>query len=183
MRGAATHGQLGPDEPLVGDHDLAVRGLGDDRRVGLHGAEHLLHAEAGVLLIGHGGDDHVAAEAEIQRLTASEQTGGKPGLHVIGAASVQLIAVHAGHERIGHPLHADGVEMSAQQQRSSAATPFGAHHDARPRPVEALHAQPLRRGPGGHERRDLGLPRPAGNQRRVHGVDGNQSRQEFNYVH
>ena len=72
VRGAPVHRDLRPHEPLVGDHDLAVRRLGHDRRVGAQpGGQHLLDAEARVLLVGHGRDDHVRVRARAASRHAS----------------------------------------------------------------------------------------------------------------
>ena len=61
------------------------------------------------------------ARAAARGLPAGEQRGGDAGLHVVGAAAVQAVAVDARRVRRGHALDADGVEVRAQQQRAAAA--------------------------------------------------------------
>ena len=54
-------------KPLCATHELELGRLGDDRRVGPHVPQDLLHAEARVLLVGDGRDDHVARKPEPSR--------------------------------------------------------------------------------------------------------------------
>ena len=119
--GATADLDLDPHEALVGDDQLELGRLGHDRRVGADGGQHLLHAEARVLLVGHGGDHDVAGQAGGGDLAAREQRRREPGLHVIGAAAVQPVAVEPRRVRVGHALDPDRVEVRAQQQRAPAA--------------------------------------------------------------
>ena len=63
VRRAALGLELRPHEALVRDARAQVRRLGDDAGVGAPAAQDRLDALAGVLLVGHRGDDHVAAAA------------------------------------------------------------------------------------------------------------------------
>jgi hypothetical protein len=181
---AAGHLDLRPHEALVGDDQLELGRLGHDRGVGLHRAEHLLHAEAGVLLVGHGGDHDVAAQPGPRGLAAGEQRRREAGLHVIGAATGEPVTLQARRVRVGHARHPDRVGVRAQQQRPPATGPAGSHDDARAsrRRLQHVHLQPGRARPLDDEARHLGLPGTAGHQRRVDGVDGDHPGGELDQV-
>ena len=174
---AARHAHFAPHEPLVRDRDLQLGWLGDDRRVGVHRAQHLLDAEARVLLVGDGGDDEVAGEAQARRLARGEQGGRDAGLHVVGATTVEAVAVDARRVRIGHALDVDGVDVPAEQERAPAARAPCAHQHARTAGglLEQIGFQPGLVGPCGDEAGDLRLPRAAGDERGVDRVDGDES--------
>src|ERR671938_1900672 len=95
VRGPARDLDLEPDKALVRYHELQLGGLGDDRRVGAYHAEDLLDSEARMLLVGHGGDDHVACEPARRGLAAGDERRGEPSLHVVGATPVEPVAVDA----------------------------------------------------------------------------------------
>ena len=113
---------LGPHESLVRHADGHLGGLRDDGRVGDEsGAEMVqnpLDAKASVLLVGHRRDDDIDVETEPGRLPARDQRCREARLHVIAAAAVQAVAVHAGDKRIGHRAEVNGVKMPAKQQRA-----------------------------------------------------------------
>ena len=73
--------------------------------------------EAGVLLVGDGGDDDLAVDAGAGGVAAGDEGGGEAGLHVVGAAGVEPVALDAGHRAASCGAgQADGVEVAAQQQ-------------------------------------------------------------------
>ncbi len=159
VRGLARDLDLEPAEALVRHRDLELGRLGHDRGVGRHRSKHLLHAEARVLLVGHGGDDDVACEPARARLAAGQQGRRQARLHVVGAAAVHAVAVDPRHERIGHALDADRVHVRAQEQR---ATPAGAacaddHAGPAGRRLDDLGLEAGIECPGRDEARDLAL--------------------------
>jgi hypothetical protein len=184
VSGAAGDLELGPHEPLVRDGDLQLRRLGDDRGVRADGAQRFLDSEAGMLLVGHGGDDDIAGQLELRSLAAGDQRRGDAALHVVGAAAVEAIAVDPRPVRLGHVRHADGVEMAAQQQRPAAAGAAGADEDARParRLLERLDLEAGGARPPGDERGDLRLAGATGDQLGVDRVDGDQPGQQLDDV-
>ena len=141
--------------------------------------QRLLHADAGVLLVGHRGHHHVAGQAAPRHLAAGHQRGGQPGLHVVRPAPVEAVAVHPRFVRgVGHALHAHRVQVAAQQQGPPAAGAGSPHQHAGP-PGRGAQLGGLQAGvarPAGHERGDLLLARTAGHELRVHRVDGHQPR-------
>ena len=143
--------------------------------------QHLLDAQARVLLVGDSGADHVAAKPEARRLAAGDQRRGDPGLHVVGATAVEAIALDSRRMRIAHPRDGDGVAVATQQQGPPAAPAAGANHHARTArgSLQDLDLQPDIARPGGDEGRDLALARAPGHQRRIDRVDRDQLREEL----
>ncbi len=183
VRGAPLDLDPRPLKALVRDDELELGRLGDDGRVGAHRREHLLDAEACVLLVGDGGHDDVTAQAERRRLPARDQRGRHARLHVVRAAAVQAVALDARIVRRLHPRDPDGVDVTAQQQRAPAPGARRAHDDARAPRRRLEHAGLEARGerPAVDERRDLALARPAaagGRERRVDRVDRDELAQE-----
>ena len=131
--GASRHLDLGPHEALMRDDHFELGRLGDDRGVGTDRAQRLLHADARVLLVGDRGDDDVAGETELRGLTAGDQRGGDAGLHVVGAAAIEPVAVDARRVRLVHALDVDRVDVTAEQQRP--ATTGSASADERGGPA------------------------------------------------
>ena len=74
----ALDGHVEPDEALVGEGELEMAGLGDDRGVGFEVARHLLRAEAGIFLVGDAGDEDVAREAHVARRAAATIMAATP---------------------------------------------------------------------------------------------------------
>ena len=116
-------------------------GLGDDRGVdgaGVEVGQHLLDAEAGLLLVGDGGDHDLAVDARAGRVPAGDEGGGETGLHVVGAAGVEPVTVDARHEGVLRARQADRVEVAAQQEPSPAGVATAADDDAGParRPLD-----------------------------------------------
>ena len=155
--------------------------LRDDRGVGPHGGKDLLDADARVLLVGDRGNHDVAGESPRRRLAAGQQRCGEAGLHVVGAAAVEAIAVHPWRVRAPDALHGHGVVVAAQEQPASRAGSAGANDDARPpgSALEHLGLETTRACPPDHERRDLALARASGDQRRIDRVDRDQSRENL----
>jgi hypothetical protein len=152
---------LGPDESAVGGRDGELGGFGDDRGVGPYVLEDLLDAEAGVLLVGDGCDDDLSGQAESRRLAGGDESGGEAGLHVVGAAGVQAVAVDGRHERGAHLPEPDGVGVAAQHEGPAASRGAAADHDAGParRGLESLGGQVVVAGPLLEVVGDLGLAR------------------------
>ena len=173
VRRAAADLDLRPHEPLVGDDDLQLGGLGHDRRVGVDHLEDFLHSDARVLLVGDRRNQHVAGEVVARRVATGHECCGEPGLHVVGATSVEAIAVDARHVRIAHALDRDRVEVAAQQQRAAAAGAAGTHDDARApgRPLQHRRLEPGVPRPRRHERSALAFAGASRDERRVDRVD------------
>ena len=134
-----------------------------------------------MLLVGDRGDDDVAGEIERRRLAARDQRGGEPGLHVVGAAPVEPVAVERGCERRVHPLDVDRVDVAAEQQRPAAAAAARADDDARPagRLLEDLGLEAGVARPRGDERCDRGLAGAARDERGVDRVDRDEAREKL----
>ena len=160
VRRATANLDLDPDESTVSDRDLELGGLGDDRGVRADVAEDFPHPDAGVLLVRNRRHDHVAGEPERSRVTAREERRGDAALHVVGATAVQPVTVNAGVERLGHPRHADGVDVPAEQQCPATARAPCADHDAGPPGVfcERLDLQAGRGAPLRDRLRNRALP-------------------------
>jgi hypothetical protein len=180
VRGPAGDLDVGPHESLVRDDQLELGRLGDDRGVGAGRPEHLLDADARVLLVGDRGDDDVPGQAERGGLAAGDERRGDPGLHVVRAAAVEPVALDARRVRVAHAPDGDRVEMAAEQQRPPAARARRAHDDARTArsALEHLCLEPGGARPLGDERGDLALPRAARHERGVHGVDRDERGRE-----
>jgi peptide-methionine (R)-S-oxide reductase len=176
VRGAADRLDLPPREALVRDDELQRGRLGHDARVGAEALEHRLDADAGVLLVSHRGDDHVAGEVRAGRGRAREHAGRDAALHVVAAAAVEAAVAHLRRMRVAHPIDADRVDVAAEHQRAPAAAAARDADDRRPpaRGVDDLDVEPRFGEPARDVRRDLALPRPAGHERRVHRVDRHQ---------
>ena len=123
MGGDSGDGDFGPDEPTVGGTDLPFGGFGH------HGAidadpvevrEHFLDAKAGEFLVGDGGHDDLTVDAGEGCIPAGDEGGGEAGLHVVGAAGIEPVALDARREAVGGASQADGVEVAAQQQPATA---------------------------------------------------------------
>ena len=173
VRRATANLDLDPDESTVSDRDLELGGLGDDRGVRADVAEDFPHPDARVLLVRNRRHDHVAGEPERSRVTAREERRGDAALHVVGATAVQPVTVNAGVERLGHPRHADGVDVPAEQQCPATARAPCADHDAGPLGVfcERLDLQAGRGAPLRDRLRNRALPGAAANEVGVHGID------------
>jgi hypothetical protein len=172
--GLPGHLDLEPCEPPVSDRDLHLRGLGHHSRFRGRTAEraqHLLDADARVLLVCHGRDHDISGQLARSGLAAGDQRGGHARLHVIGATAVEAVTVHARRVPIGHALHPDGVEMPAEQKCAPAPAAAGAHDDARAARCLLVHLglETGALGPARHVRGDLGL---AGGARLERGIDG-----------
>jgi hypothetical protein len=63
--------------------------------------ERLLDAEAGEFLIGDGSHDDLTVDAGEGSVSAGDEGGGEPGLHIAGAAGVQPVILDAGRESFG----------------------------------------------------------------------------------
>ena len=174
-----------PDEALVRDGDRELGRLGDDGRVGLDGAKHLLDAEARVLLVGDRRDDDVAVQAQRGGLAAGDEGRGDARLHVVGAAAVEPVALDARVVRCVHPPDAHRVDVPAEQQRAPASRAAGTNDDARPagRALEHVGLQTGGERPARDERRDLALAGAARHERRVDRVDRHELAQQLAHSH
>ena len=122
---------LAPDEALVRHHQLQLGRLGHDRGVRADPAQHLLHAEARVLLVGDGGHDDVPGEPGARSLARRDQRGGDASLHVVGAPAVEPIALDPRAMRVGHAVDAHRVEVPAEHEGAAASRALRADDDAR----------------------------------------------------
>ena len=119
MGGDSGDGELGPDESSVGGSDLPFGGFGHYGAVDADLAEvseRFGDAEAGELLVGDGGHDDLAVDAGQGRIPACDEGSGEAGLHVVGAAGVEPVALDARRKAAGGAGQADGVKVAAQQQ-------------------------------------------------------------------
>src|SRR5207344_2279416 len=133
MRGDTGDGDLGPDEPAVGDADLPFGGFGDDGGVDagrVEVGEHFLNAEAGVLFVGYGGHDDLAVDSGMGRVAAGDERSGEARLHVVGAAGVEPVALHAGHQRLLGASQSDRVHVAAEQQPPALRVAAAVEDDA-----------------------------------------------------
>jgi hypothetical protein len=126
VRGQSDDLDLGPDEATVRGGDLELGRFGDDRGVNMDPIEDLRRPEARVLLIGDIGDDHLARQSKPVRLSGGDERGGKTGLHVVGAATVQAVTVDDRDERRRHSTGTDRVEVPTQQ-KGTAQDQRGVH--------------------------------------------------------
>ena len=110
--------------------------------------QHLLHAEAGVLLVGDRGDDDVAGQP------GAGAPRGRRRARRRRPPSCRRRRARAGGRRpsrgacgVAHALDADRVEVAAQQQRAPAAGAAGPDDDARParRPSSTSASRPAAR--------------------------------------
>jgi hypothetical protein len=157
----------------VGDDDLQPGRLGDDAGVRAEALEHRLDANARVLLVGDGGDDHVAGETGTDHRRRGEHAGGDAGLHVVAAAAVEPAVADVRDVRLAHPVHADRVDVPAEHERPPATAPACRADHRRP-PDPGLHDLDLQAclgEPACDERGDLLLAGPARHQRGIDGVD------------
>ena len=159
--------------PLCATATSELGGLGDDRRIGGRRAQRLLHPEAGVLLVGHRGHDDVPAQARARRLARGDQRSGHAGLHVVGAAPVEPIALDPRCVRRLIPSTPTVSRWRAEQQRPPATTPLRAEQHARParRGLEHLGLEPGLARPASHE-----APRSPPHRRRPRRAPGSRSR-------
>ena len=178
VRGAAAGLELRPHEALVRDARAQMRRLGDDARVGAPAAQDRLDALAGVLLVGHRADDHVAAQPVAGGRGARHHDRGQAALHVVGPAAVEASVADHRLVRTLHPVDVDGVQVRVEHQRRAAAGAPRDADDARPageRLVDGDVEPPIGE-PRGDEGGDLGLAGPARHERRVDGVDRHELR-------
>lgn len=176
MCGAAACLDLQPDEPLVRERKAKLGRLGDDRRVGDHGASNRFRADAAGFLVGDGGDDHVAGESLLGGIGSDEHDRRQTALHVICAASVEAIAFEAWLEAVDGAGDGDRVHVCVEDQRAPATRATGTTDHVGPARPEFLYLDVEAMGvqPAGDEAGELGLPRSTGNEGRVDGVDRNQ---------
>ena len=179
--GAAVGLDLSPGEASVGDADVELRGFRHDGRVRPPAAQHRLGAQAGHLLVGHAGHDHVAGQPGLRRAGAGQQDRRQPALHVVSAAPVEASALDARLVRPVHALDAHGVQVRVQHQRAAAAASAGHTHHAGPAGLglHRVNLQAFRLEPARHEPGDLRLPGAAGHQVGVHRVDRHQATEKL----
>ena len=182
MGGAAVNDDAVPAEALVrdSDSDLLAGRLRHDGRIGNHHPGGGLRAGRGELLVADGGDHHVAGQVAAERTCGRHHDRGEAGLHVVGPAAVEAIAVDAGPKWIGHPVDADDVHVRIQEQRAAAAAAAGARDHIRAAGLDVgdLDLQTALFEPAADEPCDLGLSRAAWHQPRVDRVDRHQLGQE-----
>ena len=171
-----------PGEALVRDRDvdLGAGRLGDDGGVGRDRLRHRLGTGRRELLVADRGHHHVTGQPALGRGRRGHHDRGQAGLHVVGAAPVETVALDAGPERVAHAVNPDHVHVRVQEQRAAAAATTGPPHGIGPAGlgVGYVHLEPAGLHPAAHEPRDLGLPRPTRHQPRVDGVDRDQLRQQ-----
>ena len=129
-------------KPLCATHARSAGGLGHDRRHRrCQRVEHGLHADARVLLVGHGRDDHVPARSSRREPSRGDHARRDAALHVVGAATVQApVTHHAARTGRSMPATPTVSMWRVQHQRGAAAAsraPRRPRSDARapPRPA------------------------------------------------
>ena len=134
-----------------------------------------------MLLVGQRGHDHLAREIEAGGLPAGDQRCGEAGLHVIGTAPVEPVALDP--RPVVHPLRGHRVAMPAQQQRPASSLAARSNDDARPSRgrLKDLNVQAGRTSPVGDVRGDLAFARATGYERWVDGVDRDHPGEEIEH--
>ena len=111
--------------------------------------------------------------------------GGDATLHVLRATRVQPAALDARHERIGHPVDADRVDVPAEHHRRPWRGGVE-HADHVPAAGRGFLKHDVEAGlphrVGGHFA-NRALARRAGYERRIDGVDGNEVLKDGDWIH
>jgi hypothetical protein len=111
-----------PEVALVGQTGVERRRFGNDGRVGPDPGENVSGAEAAVFLVGHCRHDHITPKRHAridERLHRADRCGKTP-LHVVRSAAVELAVPDRARKRLGHAVHADGVEMGVEHEAPAA---------------------------------------------------------------
>ena len=173
VRGAPAQRDLRPHEALVGDDDLPVRRLGDDRRVRPHDR---------AAPPARRGSRAPRRPPRRRRRRASRRPGTRAAPPPARPSCRTRRARTAGRRRRAARASSPPTPTVSRCPHSSSVRPPPrpvAHDHARPPGVpSSTSTEPRVARPAGHERRDLALPRPARDQRRVHGVDRDQPREQ-----
>ena len=138
VRRPAVHHELEPGEPAMRGTNGEARRFGDERRAGGDTrTKQPRHAFAAVLLIGHGREDDLTREAAFCGTGGGGCERGEARLHVGGPATVDpSIALLGVPRRMNHPLDADGVEVSVEEDwRQCGCCSPDARDDIRTRSV------------------------------------------------
>ena len=109
----------------MGDAHIEPGRFGHNRGVGVVGAQERHGADAGVFFVDHGSEEHIAAAGNMHGIDGGTHTGSHAGLHVIGAAAIQAIAIDAGGVGIGHARYPNGIGVAIEDERLAAAVAFG----------------------------------------------------------
>ncbi len=116
----------------MGDADMAFGRFGNHRAVdprGIQPSEEVLHSDAGSLLVRGRRDDHLTVDARGHGVAGRDQAGGQSCLHVVRPTGIQSITLDAGRDPVGVAADADGVEMAAQHEPTTAhITPTAQQH-------------------------------------------------------
>ena len=184
VRGLAGHLDLRPDEALVRDGDGELGRLGDDRGVGLHRAQRLLHADARVLLVGDRGDHDVAGQALRAASRQAISAAARPAFMSYAPRPYRWSPSTRGV--CGSVMPSTFTVSRCAQSRSvpAAAGAARADEDARAgrRVLQDLGLEPLLAPPTGDERRDLALARAARDEVGVDGVDRDEAGEQVDDV-
>ena len=159
-------------EASMGDRDLELGRLDDDRGVRSDALEYRRSADGRELLVGNGSHDHVALQP--RRLSGREEDRRDRTLHVIGAATVQPAVLDARRMRTVHPGNSDGVEVPVQEQGAPTARATTDRDHARALDSDHLDLEPSPRTPLGDKRRGVRLSPGTGDQTRIDRVDRDQ---------
>ena len=95
MGGAAARDDVGPDESLVGEDEVAVARLRDQAPIGPVATDEVRGSDALVLLVGHEGEEDPAPDGVARDRGGGGHAGGDAGLHVDRAAAVELSGLDA----------------------------------------------------------------------------------------
>ena len=161
------------DEALMGDREPLLGRLRHDHRVRAPPGRDCGTSDARELLVGDGGDDHVAAKRERQRALGGEQRRRQARLHVVGAPSVDPSVVDTTRQRLRHARDTDGVHVSVQHQRLAATRATRRRNHVWPARSGFLELDLQARAfrPPCHKASDLGLARSSCNQPGIDRLD------------
>ena len=173
-----------PLEALVRDRHGQAGRLGHHAAVGTPARDERVGANALVLFVDDRGDDQPAGgqTARFDHHARSVDHRRDTALHVLRAAAVDTTVAFDRIEWPRHACHADRVDMTAQHQRSSGRATVEHANDIRPARRHLLYfGREANPSIFRHQRpRDGRLPRRAGHQRRVDGIDGDEIFEEAN---
>ena len=172
---------LDPEIAPVRQADVEPGRFGDDRAIHLDPADEVCRPDAAILLVRHGGHDHIAGERRLrinQRLER-RHAGRQAAFHVERAAAIESTVTDRARKRFVHPFDVDGVVVTVQHQAATAAGASKAPRNRHPSGHRFVpdHLGADRLEVGGHVLGDgpfAGRPRHEG---RIDGIDLDQAGQ------
>ena len=125
----------------MGDRHCHPGRLRDHGLVGDPSPRERFGAQARVLLVGHGGDDHAAGAATwaLKPPLGGDDHRRQSALHVLRAAAVEMPVAQHRRKWRRHAVHADGVGVTAQHARRPRRGAIGHGDDVGPARRDLLH--------------------------------------------